>query len=462
MIYCSQQICVLSIVFRQAYGTKPVPILCKSDRVHRIFQFFTARHTIISTFGHSLSDTNPFKFLMAGYLRVAIIFCILFLIFQACSSPGKKKVRTKKDDKTDSLALVYHPEKRDKEIEAFMQNLHRRHSFNGNVLVAKKGKILYQDALGWADYLHRDSLRINSVFELASVSKPLTATAILMLVEEGKLKLEQNVKDFFPDFPYDSITVHLLLTHRSGMMNYVYFADDIYKKEKRDERKGMSNMDVMKLIAERKPAPYNKPGRRFHYNNSNYMVLASIIEKAAGVPYAQFMKEHVFGPAGMKHTAVYSKAVYDKIPVDVVGHDRTWRRSVVQNFLDGPVGDKGIYSTVHDLYLFDRALRSGKLLKKASLRKAYKGYSDTEKGHFNYGYGWRTFDDGGHKVVYHTGWWHGFRHIYLRDLDKDITIILLSNLTNGSLLKLDELYRLTGMPLVRRSAYYGNGQMADE
>ncbi len=160
----------------------------------------------------------------------------------------------------------------------------------------------------------------------------------------------------------------------------------------------------------------------------------------------------------MKNTAVYSKAEFDKIPVDVVGHDRTWRRSVAQNFLDGPVGDKGVYSTIHDLFLFDRALRSGRLLEKATLDSMYKPYNEMQKGHFNYGFGWRTFQDQNKKVVYHTGWWHGFRHIYLRQLDDDITVILLSNLTNGSLLHLDELYKLAGMPVVRRSAYSGNGQ----
>jgi CubicO group peptidase (beta-lactamase class C family) len=168
------------------------------------------------------------------------------------------------------------------------------------------------------------------------------------------------------------------------------------------------------------------------------------------------MKEKVFKPAGMKNTAVYSKAVYEKIPVDVVGHDRIWRRSVAQNFLDGPVGDKGIYSTVHDLYLFDQAMRKNRLLKKRTLDSAYAPHNGVDKSLFNYGYGWRTFDGYGHKVVYHTGWWHGFRHIYVRDLSKDITIILLSNLTNGSLLKLDELYNIVGMPVIRRGAYSGN------
>ena len=192
------------------------------------------------------------------------------------------------------------------------------------------------------------------------------------------------------------------------------------------------------------------------------MVLAAIIEKVTGGSYADFMKTNVFIPAGMKHTAVYSKAVYDTIPVDVVGHDRTWRYSVVQNFLDGPVGDKGVYSTVEDLYLFDQALRKGRLLKQESLDSAYKGHNEMVRGHFNYGYGWRTFDAPGQKVVYHTGWWHGFRHIYLRDLKNDITIILLTNLTGGSLLQLEQLYTMVGMPVVQKSAYTGKGDPADD
>ena len=193
------------------------------------------------------------------------------------------------------------------------------------------------------------------------------------------------------------------------------------------------------------------------------MVLGSIIEKVTGKPYAEYMKQNVFTPAGMKHTAVYSKAVYDKIPVDVVGHDRnSWRYSVAQNFLDGPVGDKGIYSTVGDLLIFDRALRAGRLLKQSTMDSAYTPHNPPEHGHFSYGYGWRTFSAPGQQVVYHTGWWHGFRHIYLRDLKNDITIVLLGNLVNGSLLKLDELYSLAGMPLVRKDAYKGNGDTSDD
>src|ERR1700710_336015 len=275
-----------------------------------------------------------------------------FLIFlTSCSSkqhdkaiPSPNVVLKPLDTKA---LLAYNPKDADKRIDSFILELHKTRSFNGNVLVAKHGKIIYEKAIGWADYLHRDSLKIGSQFELASVTKTMTSTAILQLIERGKLNLNDDVKKFFPDFPYDGVTVRLLLTHRSGMMNYVYFTDDLYRAQHLDERKGITNAEEMALIAKYKPTRFNKPDARFLYNNSNFMVLGSIIEKVTGQSYADYMKQNVFKPAGMEHTAVYSKAVFTKkIPVDVVGHDRgQWRYSVVQNFLDGPVGDKGIYST---------------------------------------------------------------------------------------------------------------------
>lgn len=399
---------------------------------------------------------------------IALAVFLSLLSFQSCTSKAErekkaaadKKVRVPEDDKADAKLLAYNPKKGDKWIADFVYNLHKKHGFNGNMLVAKKGQILYEKAIGWADYLHRDSLTINSEFELASITKTFTGVAVMQLVEEGKLNLNDNVKKFFPNFPYENITVNLLLSHRSGMMNYVYFIDDIFRKEKRNMKKGVSNQEVMNIIAERKPAPYTKPNRLFHYNNSNFMVLGAIIEKVTGKRYSQYMMDHVFKPAGMKHTHVYSTAEYEKIPVDVVGHDRTWRYSVVQNFLDGPVGDKGIYSTVHDLLLFDKYLKNGRLLAKKSLDTAYVGRNKPVNGHFNYGYGWRIFEGNDmDKVVYHTGWWHGFRHIYVRDLDKDIVVVFLGNLTNGCLLHLDELYKHLKMPIIRKGAYHGSGSL---
>lgn len=395
------------------------------------------------------------------FKRVYFFALLVAIIGASCVSSAEKRVRAeRKQHEKDSIALVYDTANADKRIDVFMQRLHSRSGFNGNVLVAKHGKIIYQNTFGWADYLMRDSLKISSQFELASVSKPLTATGVLMLIEAGKIKLEQTVDEFFPDFPYPGVTIKLLLTHRSGLTNYLYFTD---KKEIwPDKRKGMSNAEVMELLAKHKPDKYANPDVRFFYNNTNYMVLAAIIEKVTGQDFAVYMQEHIFAPAGMKNTAVYSTAVYEKIPTCVIGHDRIWRRSVVQNFQDGPVGDKGIYSTVQDLFLFDRALDEGRLLKPETLDSAYAGYSKPTKELFNYGYGWRTFDPGNHKVVYHTGWWHGFRNIYVRDLEQDITIVLLANLANGSLLHLDELYQILEMPVIRQAAYSASGEFMAE
>jgi CubicO group peptidase (beta-lactamase class C family) len=390
--------------------------------------------------------------------------CLLYLV--ACennnASPRTNVAYTPKPFNPAEL-LKYDPKRGDKRVDEFFHKLHLKSGFNGNILVAKNGHIIYENALGWADHLTRDSLKINSQFQLASVTKTITSTAIMQLWERGKLKLDQDVRDFFPNFPYQGITIRLLLTHRSGMMNYVYFIDDLYRAHHWSEKKGLTNAQVMDTIAKYKPARFNVPNKRFLYNNSNFMVLGSIVEKVSGMTYADYVKENIFKPAGMTHTAVYSKAVYEKIPVDVVGHDRnSWRYSVVPNVLDGPVGDKGVYSTVGDLFLFDQALRAGRLIKPATQDSAYTDRNPMLRGHFNYGYGWRLFEAPGEKVVYHTGWWHGFRHIYVRDMKNDVTIVLLGNLCNGALLHIDDLFKLVGMPVIRKGAYNGSGETSED
>lgn len=388
--------------------------------------------------------------------KLKLLIFIIPGVLIACSSAESKRVKAeKKQQITDSIRLVYNPADADKRIDDFMQRLHSRSAFNGNVLIAKNGKIIYQNTFGWADYLHRDSLKIDSQFELASVSKPFTATAILMLVEQGKIELNQTVNEFIPDFPYEGVTIHHLLTHRSGLPNYIYFIDELWK----DKRKGASNRDVIDLLIEKKPARYNSPDSRFLYNNSNFMVLASIIEAVSKQSFTVFMQENLFRPFGLKNTAVYSKAEYEKIPTDVIGHDKVFRRSVVQNFLDGPVGDKGIYSTVADLFLFDRALSEGRVLSSELLDSAYMGYSKPIREVFNYGLGWRLYAKEGHTVAYHTGWWHGFKSLYIRDLKNDITIVLLSNMANSSLNHLDELYEILEMPVIRQGAYNSRGEL---
>lgn len=385
------------------------------------------------------------------------LFCnLLLLIFcVSCSNEAQTQEELKvKQEQLDSVALIYDIKNIDPRIDQFMNDLHRKSGFNGNVLIAKKGNIIYQNSFGWADYLMRDSLKLDSKFELASVSKPLTAIATLQLIENGKLGFDTPVDSLFVGFPFPGVTVRHLLTHRSGLPNYIYFVDKIWK----NKRQGMSNLDAINLMIEGKPNREGKPDGRFHYNNSNYMLLGAIVEKISGQDFDTYLQENIFEPAGMKNSAALSKVKYDKIPTDVIGHDKIWRRSVRQDFLDGPLGDKGIYSTVQDLLLFDRALKDGRLLDSALLDSAYVPRSDAKRGLFSYGYGWRTFTSNNAKVVYHTGWWHGFKSLYVRDLTNDITIVLLSNMANGSLGHLDNLYKILEMPILRQGAYGISGE----
>lgn len=389
-------------------------------------------------------------------MRFLFLFIAIssLLVVNACSSVEEKQQKVeKKQAEIDSIALIYNPQDAHPDIDAFMQKLHSRSGFNGNVLVAKDGKIIYQNSFGWADYLHRDSLQIDSKFELASVSKPLTALAVLQLVEQEKLHLDTTVTHFFPDFPLPGITVRQLLSHRSGVPNYMYFTDRIWE----DRRLAMTNDDVLRIWAEHKPNREFRPDARFQYNNSNYMLLASIVSKVSGQDFPSYMQEHVFKPAGMKNTAALPKIGREKVPVNVIGHDKVWRRSVVQDFLDGTIGDKGIYSTVQDLYLLDLALREGRILSKAMQDSAYVPRSDARRGLFSYGYGWRTFNPADAQIVYHTGWWHGFKNLYVRDLTNNVTVVLLSNFVNNSINHLDDLYRILEIPILRQNAYDANG-----
>lgn len=387
-------------------------------------------------------------------MKLLYFYLCVFGFLTSCTSSEKKEIILKKRQADlDSIALIYDSQHADRQIDQFMRDLHKKSGFNGNVLVAKKGKIIYQNSFGWANYLLKDSLKIDSKFELASVSKPITAVAALQLVEKGKLSLNTHVDSLFPGFPYLNVTIRQLLTHRSGLPNYMNFVDRIWK----NKRKGMSNMEAINLIIEGKPLREGKPDGRFHYNNTNFMLLGAIIEKVSGKPFDTYLQENVFVPAGMKNSASLSTVQYDKIPTDVVGHDKIWRRSVVQDYLDGPVGDKGIYSTVHDLFLFDRALKDGRLLKTSLLDSAYTAQSSAKRGVFSYGFGWRTFDSDGNKIVYHTGWWHGFKSLYVRDLTNEVTIVLLTNMANGSLAHLDDLYKILEIPVLRQAAYSADG-----
>jgi len=385
---------------------------------------------------------------------------ILVLIWISCNSEVKPRLVFSKPNKPFKPDLTYNPANKSQDIDTFFNHLHAKRGFNGVVLVAKKGKIVYENAFGFANYLKKDSLKMNSRFQLASISKQFTATAILILKDEGKIKLSQPVTDFFPNFPYPQITIKLLLSHRSGLFKYEYFTEKAWK----DKHKPMNNFDLMDLIAENKPGMFSKPNLKFYYNNINYAILAAIVEKVTGESLAKFVKERIFEPLGMKNTSIYSKASDTVLPTNLIGYEKSFRTRGESNWLDGVVGDKGVYSTVTDMFIWDQYLYTNKVLNQNSLKDAFTSYSKLERGHFGYGYGWRIFyladphldslkRESQGKVVYHTGWWHGYQNIFLRDLKNQNTIIIFSNLFNHSLNDLDPLYKVMKMPVIRHAAY---------
>ena len=369
--------------------------------------------------------------------RLFTTFCVTLIVIFPFYSSTIHDLRVPAID----FAAIEAKKIRDKkaaDIEHVFTNRFKKRVFNGTVLIAHKGKIIYKNALGYKNLRQKDSLNLNTAFQLASVSKPLTATAILVLYEKGLLSLDDPLQKFFPEFPYEGITIKLLLTHRSGLANYMYLADRVWP----DKTIPMTNSDVVELLTKHKPRPYYPPDYKYNYSNTGYALLAAVVEKVSGKSFKRFMKEEIFEPLDMKNSFVYIEGESPASENKATGYTR-WNRIAYRTYLDGVAGDKGIYSTVEDLLKFDQALYDEKLLSEETLKKAYTPLHDDLREDDNYGLGWRIdASDEDNKVVYHTGWWRGFRTYFIRKIDKEQTIIVLDNTTRGSFFNTKELRAL--------------------
>ena len=233
-----------------------------------------------------------------------------------------------------------------------------RNGLNGVVLYAEQGQIVYEKAFGWRDLnsRHKDSLRIDDAFQLSSDSKMFTAEAVMLLKAEGKLDYDDDVRKYIPELPYEGVTIRQLLTHRSGLPRYDAMADQYWP----DRKKPFSNEAMIKMLAEKKPDPYGTPDGGFFYNNVNYALLASVVERASGQHFEDFMRERIFEPLGMSRSFIYSMRndtlVSLYVPTEVQGHDfyRKGPAKTQNDYLNGVMGDKIMYSTVGDLWKFTR------------------------------------------------------------------------------------------------------------
>ncbi len=371
-------------------------------------------------------------------------FIFLFFIsfsFIACQNNGS----TSETKPIDSVALKKEEARIKKEINAdkkaalieqiIQQKL--KEGFNGNILVAQKGVIIYQNAFGFANF--EDTLRNNlqSKFQLASLSKTFTAVAVMKLAEQGKLGLDFTVKDYYPNFPYDGITIRSLLCHRSGLPFYQYTFD----KTVRQSKVYPTNQEIMTWFANAQPTPsrFNLPDHYFGYNNTNFAILAALVEKVTNKSFEAYMRESIFLPSGMKNTFVVTTK-NDSININrTIGYQ--YGRRVAKDYYDDITGDKGVYSTLGDLLLWYKALRNNTLISKESFREMIMPRSFEFPGLRNYGYGFRLWVNAKQQTdyVYHTGWWKGYNTIMFFDPREDFVIILLSNRYNRTVYNIKQL-----------------------
>jgi len=358
--------------------------------------------------------------------NAAIISGLLLLLFISCTNQNN-----------------------DQRIELINKFLHGQadyYNFNGNVLIAEKGNILFQKSFGFSDYDNQIPLNDSSLFELASIGKQFTAMGILMLENNELLSLDDSLRKFFPELPYYKIKIHHLLTHTSGLPDYGELLD--YKW---NHKEIAFNKDMISMLAKEKPATYFKPGEKWEYCNTGYALLASIIEKVTGLTFKDFMQKNIFTPLQMEHTRVYntrrSGEILANYAYGYVYSDSLERYILPDSlpdynyvsFLDGIQGDGVINSTTSDLFKWDRFLNEKNLGFDTLVRKlmhphvlcdsariaSYERYNGTSKLHYGYGVfiGKNEFGD----FIYHGGQWPGYKTEIFHYINDDIAIIVLSN-----------------------------------
>ena len=376
--------------------------------------------------------------------NISFLLIIVSLCLFSCKNEQKSIYKENKTTEIiDSVKIsfkVLENDNRGKKINAFFEKKFLRNQFNGNILFAENGNIITQKSYGYSNLRKKEPLTKEHSFQLASVSKPFTSIAILQLKENNKINLKDTIQEFFPEFPYQGITIHQLLSHRSGMSQYTHFCDapdSIWP----DKSININNQDVINIISRIVPLINYKPDYKYYYCNTNYLILASIVEQVSGLSFKQYVKKYIFEPSGMFNSAIYDRTNFEDLVLPVQGYENKTPWEDV--YLNGVVGDKGVYSTTEDLLKFDRALEKNILISDSLKKLAFTKMNLERKGNKNYGYGFRLKEHEKYgKIVYHTGWWKGFRSYFVKVLDKNQTIIVLNNVKRGRFLNIDKLIEL--------------------
>lgn len=322
--------------------------------------------------------------------------------------------------------------------QSFYDLVLRPSGFNGAILVAKNGQVVFEKYAGEQHLGRKDSIDANTSFHLASVSKTFTGMATLKLWEEGKLDINQEVAAYLPGFNYPGVTVKTLLNHRSGLPNYVH----VMEEKGWDRKVQVTNQDVLNFLITRKnDLLVGRPDRNFTYCNTNYALLALVIEKVSGKTFGQYLTDVFFKPLGMEHSFVFQPGMEENVVPSY-----NWKnKQEAFTYLDLVYGDKNVYSTPRDMLKWANALSYGNMFRKETLDAAYTGYSNERPGVKNYGLGWRLYlYPDNRKVIYHNGWWHGNNTVFTRLVDDSATVIILGNKYNRRIYDAKKLYSAFG------------------
>lgn len=364
------------------------------------------------------------------------LFIILFIAFSAIfyffdqyrkPNPNNLKASIQKVKAAPNSAFTAIDHALMNSSQHFFEETLLRSRFNGAILVARNGKIIFEHYHGLQNVLSGEPIDSSTAFHLASVSKTFTAMAILKLWENAALLLDDPVAKYLEGFPFPLITVRNLLSHRSGLPNYVHFVEKLGW----DTHRFVTNADILQLLIDHPDKL--KPGRAnayFDYCNTNYALLAMIVEKVSHLGFSEYLNTVFFKPLGMNNSFVYAVEMEEK----VLPSYKFNNRKEPMMFLDAVYGDKNIYSTPRDMMKWDLALSNGQLFLEKTLEEAFRGYSYEKRGTRNYGLGWRLVEmPTGKKIIYHNGWWHGNNTVFSRLPDDSTAIIVLGNKYNRSI-----------------------------
>jgi CubicO group peptidase (beta-lactamase class C family) len=324
------------------------------------------------------------------------------------------------------------------------------------VLVRKDGRTVFERGYGSRDLRSHLPIDAHTNFRLASDTKQFTAMAVMLLVHDGKLRYDEPLTEIFPKFPAYGrrVTIRNLLNHTSGLAAYEDLMDKKYAGLDWYQIPQMHDAGVLALMEQQKGTQF-PPGTNWKYSNSGYCVLAMVVEKVSGMPFAEFLRRRIFGPLGMKNTVAYEYGK-DQVTNRAYGYTNdagVWLETD-QSPTSATLGDGGVYSSLVDLALWDDALRNHTLLSAAGMRPAITPAklpatarlrpTEPDGSPASYGFGWFLNPYRGHARMWHYGESIGFRSAIERFTKDNLTIIILENRTDldpGKLaLKVANLY----------------------